>query len=127
MFSQLSLKINPYVFFYACTQLIYLCTISYQKVHKASYSGILYTPLRCTIFFTNHQRDWKFLVNSIRISGYRFPSSYCSYALTLVCIVDPFLLPINVLHKRAVTNESVTGFLIFASWFRCIACAPSTV
>jgi len=54
------------------------------------------------------------IFSKLRIRGYRFPSSYCSYALTLVCIVDQFLLPVNVLHKRAETNESVTGFLIFA-------------
>ena len=82
-----------------------------SKVYKASYSGMLYTPLRCIIFFTNYQRDWKFLVNSVRIPGYRFPSSYCSYAQrALVCNVDPFPLPVNELHKSAATNEALLLF-----------------
>jgi hypothetical protein len=84
---------------------------THQKVHIASYSGMLYTPLWYIIFFTNCQTDLKFLVNSVRIREYRFPSSYCSYALiALVCIVDPFLLPVNVLHKSAATNEALLVF-----------------
>ena len=72
---------------------------------------MLYTPSRCSIFFTNYQRDWKFLANSVRIRGYKFSSSFCSYALiTLVCIVDQFLLPVNVLHKSAETNEALLVF-----------------
>ena len=76
---------------------------------------MLYTPLRWIIFFTNYQRGWKFLVNSARIRGYRFPSSYCSYALiALVYNVNQSLLPVNVLHKSAVTNEALLVFLILA-------------
>jgi len=84
----------------------------HHNLPKGAYSQLfwhaLYTFEVHNIFY-KLSNELKFLVNSVHIRGYRFPSSYCSYALrALVCIVDQFLLPVNVLHKSAATNEELT-------------------
>ena len=99
----------------SCTFFLHLLLTPLYMHHilpKGAYSQLffhaLYTFEVYNIFHKVSKGVEFFLVKSVPIRVYKFPSSYCSYALiTLVCIVDPFLLQVNELHKSAATNEAL--------------------